>query len=155
MTAVGLDLYGVQKNILTYLTTNFPMYSFNRGSILSDETLVRVNGDVQNYFVIRFGQLLVDNNGSAMGGPRWDDYYSTFDLNCVGATDDRAANSLNFIRDRLIGLRVQGSGALTLDHGASNYAILNTSGQPSAYFASQRFRFNMNTDSVASYIPIV
>jgi hypothetical protein len=156
MTVNGIDLYGIQQNILTYLRGQFPTYTFHRGSILSDENLVRVNGKVQNYFVIRFSSLFESPsaNGS-MGGVRWDDFYGTFDLNAVGPNEDRCAQALNVVRDRLLGVRIDGSGAIRLGRGTGGYAILNLAGNPTAYFDSQRFEFNVNTNNVASFIPVV
>lgn len=152
--AGGIDLKASQDSILEYLRTTFPAYLFKRGGIPDDEILERdANGKVINYCTVRFGSIRPRPRGKSFAGPRNDDYYTTLDVNTVGPTDDEAASSLNIFVDRLIGFKPVG-GTSMIPEGVSigDITVKNSAARPTAYAASQRFTYGLNTTTPVGFM---
>lgn len=140
---MGIDLYSVQKSIKEHIETEFPGYDVIRNGALNDEGLERdESGQVKNYIVLRFGTLR--QRGAAFGGVRNSDYYSVVDVNVVSRNEDWAAQTLNVVRDDLLGWKPEGGEEMGIDTGMSEFPIRNSSNRPTAYVSSQRFRYGIN-----------
>lgn len=149
---MGFDLYSIQKDIQTYLETTFPAYQFERGGIPDDQTIIRVNGKIKPYVVLRFRPIEPRGDLGSFGGVRMDDYFSAFDLNAIAATEDSAAQVCNIMTDRLIGYQAVGATKLKPQIGVGQITIRNAENRPTAYAVSQRFTFGLNVVAPSDFI---
>jgi hypothetical protein len=151
---MGFNLYGSQESILDYLKSTFPNYQFFRGGVPDDEVLLRdENGKVINYCTLRFGSLRPRPRGKSFAGPRGDDYYTTMDVNVIAPTDDEAAQSLNIFVDRLIGFKpLDGTSVIPEGVSIGDITVKNSAAKPTAYAASQRFTYGLNTTTPTGFL---
>lgn len=141
---MGFDLYSTQESIKTYIQTQMPQFKFYRGSVPDDDAIQRVNGKLVTYFTLRYRPMQKRSRGDSFMGARSHDYYSSVDVNCVGATEGAVAEAITIVIDRLIGFTPVGGTQLTPAGGSGDFVIKNSRAQPSAYVSSQRLEFGIN-----------
>jgi len=151
---MALDLYAVQQSIKAHIQSEFTTYRVHEGGLPDDATLPRVNGKLVNYILLMWGSIQLRPGGGAVGGSRWEDYFSTVDIFMVGERENDARSGLSLVVDRLIGWRPEGGGAMDPRGGSGSLVTRNSQGNVTAYLPNQRFTFSVNTDDVAGYIPV-
>lgn len=150
---MAFDLSAIQKDITTYLTTQFPHFDFVRNVTPEDEQVPR-DGDqeVLPYFALRFGPMWARPRGKSVAGPRNDEYYSWVTVIGIGSDEDDVGSALALIVDRLIGYQPVGAARLVPDGGEADYGSRQYSVRPVLYYQSQRFEFNINQSGINSYL---
>jgi len=148
----GLNLVAVQDTITAYIKAQFPAYDVVEDEILDDNYLLKVNGKVKPYIVLRWGGLFRDTGGTSFSGVRFDQYTSAVDVNVIAPTPSQARRAMNIIMDRLIGWKPTGGGAMIPEGGSGVYVIVDDNNKPHIYLGSARLSFAINSENVGSYI---
>lgn len=148
----GLNLITLQENIFAYVSSQFPNYEIREDDIIDEEALVKANGKIKPYIVLRWGGLFRNTANANFAGVRFDEYISSVDIVVVAPTGSQARKGLNVVMDKLIGWKPNGSSPLTPFGGAGVYTINYLSGKPHVYAASGRLRFAVNGDNPGAHI---
>lgn len=147
----GLNLIPIQDNIADYIRAEFPGYELYEDTVLDDEYLLRVDGNVKPYIVLRWGGLMRSPQNASFGGVRLDEYTSNFDLNIIAPTPRQAREAMNIILDSLIGWKPDAIAPL-IPLGGGVYVQNDVNGRPHVYIASHRLEFVVNADNPGSPI---
>ena len=148
----GLNVIQTQESISAYIRSQFPGYTVYDDDIIDDQFVLKLGNKVKPYIVLNWGGLRNSATGGSFVGARHDEYYSTVDVGVVAPVAKQSREALNIITDKLIGWKPLDSSPMTLEVGAEIFGIPDNSGKPAVYFSSARFRYNINTTNVGSYI---
>lgn len=151
---MAFDLYAIQKNIKTFLETEFPGVVFFRNTTPEDEEIPRRVGsdEVDPFYILQFGPMMTRPRGKSIKGPRNDEYYSWVQIIGVGSVEDDIANHLSLVVDRLIGFKPGGGTALIPDSGSTDYGSRQYSVRPVLYYQTQRFEFNIKQNGLDGFL---
>lgn len=144
----GLDLVAVQDAILSHIETTFPAYEIKEDEVLDDEALLRIDGNVKPFIVLRWYGLNRSAVNASFGGVRWDEYNSAVDVVVVAPSPRIARRALNAVMDDLIGWVVPGGGQLIPEGGASVAASLDSDGKPHLYLAVNTLSFQVDSNAI-------
>tara|TARA_R110000822_G_scaffold92458_1_gene213277 strand:+ start:803 stop:1261 length:459 start_codon:yes stop_codon:yes gene_type:complete len=148
----GLNLVALQDTIAAHIRAEFPAYDVVEDEILDDDYLLKVNGKVKPYIVLRWGGLFRIGSGSSFAGVRFDQYNSAVDINVIAPTPSQARRAMNIITDRLIGWKPDGIASMIPEGGSGVYVVVNDNNKPHLYVGSSRLGFTVNGEDVGSYI---
>jgi hypothetical protein len=148
----GLNLVALQDIIAAHIKAEFPAYEVVQDEILDDDYLLKVDGKVKPYIVLRWSGLFRDTGNTSFAGVRFDEYTSAVDVNIVAPTPSQARRAMNIVMDRLIGWKPTGGGSMIPEGGNGVYVVVNNSGKPHLYIGSARLGFTVNGEDVGSYI---
>lgn len=149
---MAFDLYSIQKNLKTYMETEFPQYVFFRNTVPEDDSLPRQGEEVNPFFVLQYGQMYPRPRGKSVAGARNDDYYSWVQVIGMGSIEDDVANALALPVDRMIGLKLPGTTPFTPDGGSTDYGSRQYSVRPVLYYQSQRFEFGITQNGLDGHL---
>lgn len=141
------DLYTTQKSVLDYLTANlgYPVFATNYPA---EEIEPTENGVLSPYAVLRFNDATQTLGGGAVGGARWDELYTLFDVLVVAATEDDArkvAYGAGGVGDVMTGFVPTDGGEMTRNPGGQVFVAGDGSGaRPQAFIARVSFRCQVN-----------
>lgn len=144
----GLDLVAVQDEILSHITTTFPNYDIKEDEVLDDESLLKIDGNVKPFIVLRWHGLNRSVTGASFGGARWDQYNSAVDVVVVAPSPKIARRALNMIMDDLIGWTVPGGGELIPVGGEAVAPVVNYEGKPHIYLAVNTLSFQVDSNGI-------
>jgi hypothetical protein len=148
----GLDLIAVQDVIEAYIKAQFPGYTVYDEDVLDDEAILKIDGKAKPYMILVWGGLSRSTANTSFAGTRYDEYNSSLDIVIAAPNSRQARRSLNVVRDKLIGWKPTGGGAMTSIGGDATSVVNNTSGRPHVYLAACRFDFAVNSENVGAYI---
>ena len=148
----GLDLIAVQDTIEAYIKAQFPGYTVYDEDVLDDEAILKIDGKAKPYMILIWGGLSRSTANTSFAGTRYDEYNSSLDLVVAAPSSRQARRALNVVRDKLIGWKPTGGGAMTSIGGDATSVVNNTSGRPHVYLAVCRLDFAVNSENVGSYI---
>lgn len=146
----GLDLVSVQNTILAHVVSSFPNWTIKEDEVLDDEYLLKIDGNVKPFIVLRWHGLNRSLTGNSFGGVRWDEYNSAVDIVVVAPTPKQGRVGLNMVMDELIGWQVPGGSQLTPSGGAAVFPVVDYNGKPHLYLALNTLTFQVNSDGVGS-----
>lgn len=144
----GLDLVAVQEEILAQVETAFPNYEIKEDEVLDDEYLLKIDGNVKPFIVLRWHGLNRSVTGASFGGVRWDEYNSAVDVVLVAPSPKIARRALNAVMDGLIGWNVPGGGQLTPVGGASVFPVVDNDARPHIYLAVNTLSFQVDSNGI-------
>lgn len=145
----GIDLFPTQQAIKTALVDEIP-WKVVSGGVPTAETLLRVDGVLNPYVVLRFSDLMPAARGGSVGGALYDAYYSYVDALCVGQTDDEARELASLVNAKLLGRIFPNTDQIRRNFGGGMYAVESGNRLPEAFVAVTSFRFNTNVDAVGT-----
>ena len=148
----GLDLIAVQDTIEAYIKAQFPGYTVYDEDVLDDEAILKIDGKAKPYMILIWGGLSRSTANTSFAGTRYDEYNSSLDLVVAAPSSRQARRALNVVRDKLIGWKPTGGGAMTSIGGDTTSVVNNTSGRPHVYLAVCHLDFAVNSENVGSYI---
>ena len=148
----GLDLIQVQDVIEAYIKAEFPGYAVYDEDVLDDEAILKINGKAKPYMILVWGGLNRSTGNTSFAGTRFDEYNSSLDLVIAAPNSRQARRSINVVRDKLIGWKPVGGGAMTSAGGYATSVINDSAGRPHVYLASCRLEFAVNSSGVGSHI---
>ena len=148
----GLNLVALQDIIVAHVRAQFPAYDVIEDEILDDDYLLKVNGKVKPYIVLRWGGLFRNAANGSFAGVRFDEYTSAVDVNIIAPTPSQARRAMNIVMDNLIGWKPTGGGAMIPEGGSGVYVVVNDNNKPHLYIGSSRLSFTVNGEDVGSYI---
>ena len=148
----GLNIIPTQDSITSYIREEFSGYEVYEVDVVDDSTIIKKDGFVKPYIVLRYGGLRDSGNAGSFVGARHDEYYSTVDVIVVAQNSRQARISLNIIVDKLVGWKPVYSTPMYIDGGMDVWGSSSGSGAPVVYMASSRLRYNVNTTSVGQPI---
>lgn len=148
----GLNLITVQDIIEAYIKAQFPGYAVYDDDVLDDEAILKIDGKAKPYIILVWGGLNRSTANTSFAGTRYDEYNSSLDVIVAAPNGRQARRSINVIRDKLIGWKPTGGGAMTSAGGAATSVVNNSAGRPHVYLASCRLEFAVNSEDVGSYI---
>jgi len=148
----GLNLVAVQDIIAAHIRAEFPNYELHEDDVIDDEYMLKNNGKVKPYIVLRWGGLNRSRANASFAGVRFDEYTSSVDIMVVSPTGSQSRRGLNVILDKLIGWKPTGGGAMTPFGGSGLYTVNDNSGKPHVYVATGRLEFAVNSEDVGAYI---
>lgn len=145
----GIDIFPAQQAIKAYVTAEVP-WQVVSGGVPTADTLLRVEGLLNPYVVLRFSDLMPAARGGSVAGASHDEYYSYVDALCVGETDDDARELTSLVNAKLLGRSFPNTTQLSRNFGGGLYAVESGNRLPEAYVAVTSFRFNTNVDGVGT-----
>ena len=148
----GLNLVALQDIIAAHVRAEFPAYDVIEDEILDDDYLLKVNGKVKPYIVLRWGGLFRDTGATSFAGVRFDEYTSAVDVNVIAPTPSQARRAMNIVMDKLIGWKPTGGGSMIPEGGGGVYVVVNDNNKPHLYIGSSRLVFTVNGEGVGSHI---
>lgn len=148
----GLNLITLQETIAAHIRAEFPNYEVREDDIIDDDALLKSDGKIKPYIVLRWGGLFRNAANANFGGVRLDEYVSSVDVVVVAANGSQARKGLNVVLDKLIGWKPAGSSPLTPFGGAGVYTVNTGAGRPHVYGASGRLRFAINGEDPGANI---
>lgn len=148
----GLDLITVQDTIEAYIKQQFPGYAIYEDDVLDDEAILKIDGKAKPYMILVWGGLDRNTAATSFAGVRHDEYSSSVDIVIAAPNSRQARRSLNVVRDKLIGWKPTGGGAMTPFGGFATAVVNNSAGRPHVYLASCRLEFAVNSENVGQYI---
>ena len=144
----GLNLVAVQDEILSHITTTFPNYDIKEDEVLDDESLLKIDGNVKPFIVLRWHGLNRSVTGASFGGARWDQYNSAVDIVIVAPSPKIARRALNMVMDDLIGWVVPGGGELIPVGGEAVAPVVDYEGRPHIYLAVNTLSFQVDSNGI-------
>lgn len=144
----GLNLVAVQNAILNHIETSFPNWDIREDEVLDDEYLLKIDGNVKPFIVLRWHGLNRSLTGASFGGARWDQYNSAVDIVVVAPTPKQGRIGLNMIMDDLIGWVVPGGGELLPTGGAAVFPVVDYEGKPHIYLAVNTLSFQVDSNGI-------
>lgn len=144
----GLNLVAVQDEILSHITATFPNYDIKEDEVLDDESLLKIDGNVKPFIVLRWHGLNRSVTGASFGGARWDQYNSAVDIVVVAPSPKIARRALNMVMDDLIGWTVPGGGELIPVGGEAVAPVVNYEGKPHIYLAVNTLSFQVDSNGI-------
>lgn len=144
----GLNLVAVQEEILSHIETTFPNYEIKEDEVLDDEYLLKIDGNVKPFIVLRWHGLNRSATGASFGGTRWDQYNSAVDIVVIGPSPKIARRALNLVMDGLIGWNVPGGGELTPIGGSAVAPVVDYEGKPHIYLAVNTLSFQVDSNGI-------
>jgi hypothetical protein len=148
----GLNLVALQDIIAAHIKAEFPAYEVIEDEILDDDYLLKVNGKIKPYIVLRWSGLFRDAGATSFAGVRYDEYNSSVDINAIAPTPSQARRAMNIVMDKLIGWKPTGGGAMIPEGGGDVYVVVGDNNKPHLYIGSARLGFTVNGEDVGSYI---
>lgn len=148
----GLNLSIPQGAITDYVKEHFPNYVVYENDVLDDDFILKIDGKAKPYIVLRYGGIIAAPTGGSFMGARYDEYFSTVDVNVVAPTPKQSSLACNIVIDRLLGWKPTGGSALTISGGSANFAVRNANGVPHAYLSSVRMDYAINSEDPGAYI---
>jgi hypothetical protein len=150
---MGISLVPIQDAIEAELARVLPDTPIYPDSPLDEVSLVRTaEGQLLPYITPQYGSIRRSPVGRSLASTRWDEYYSVVDVCCIAPEGRMARQMLDVAADTLIGFKPTGSGEMTIEGLPDNFVLVNNAGRPSAFVASVRFKFPVNTDDVGSHL---
>jgi len=146
----GLDLIAVQDSILAHIETTFPNYEVREDEVLDDEYLLKIDGNVKPFIVLRWHGLNRSSTGASFRGARFDEYNSAVDIVMVCPEPKIGRRALNLVMDGLIGWQVPGGSQLTPTGGAAVFPVVDYDAKPHIYLATNTLSFQVNSDGVGT-----
>jgi len=146
----GLDLVSVQDAILAHVTSSFPAWSVKEDEVLDDEYLLKINGNVKPFIVLRWHGLNRSVTANSFAGVRFDEYNSAVDIVVISPTPKQGRMGLNMVMDTLIGWQVPGGSQLTPSGGASVFPVVDYDGKPHLFLAINTLTFQVNSTDVGA-----
>lgn len=143
----GLNLVGIQSQILSYIESEFPDYDVYEDYILNEQELQKVDNRVKPYIVIAWGGLDRLGGNAAISGVRQDEYESSFDIGVIAPTPKQCRYALNIIVDNLVGYSFDDVAYLTPGQSSSVFVVSDRNGVPHLYMAMAEFTFPVNYDN--------
>ena len=144
----GLDLIAVQDSILAHIQSSFPNYEIKEDEVLDDEYLLKIDGNVKPFIVLRWHGLNRSATGASFSGVRFDQYNSAVDIVVVSPEPKIGRRALNMIMDTLIGWKVGGGGELIPTGGASVFPVVDYDGKPHIYLAVNTLSFQVDSNGI-------
>lgn len=145
----GIDVYPSQQAIKAALTVEIP-WRVVSGGVPTAESLLRHEGVLDPYVVLRFSDLMPSARGGSVAGALYDDYYSFVDALCVAETDDEARELASLVNARLLGRTFPNTGQIRRNFGGGIYAVESGNRLPEAYVAVTSFQFSTNVEAVGT-----
>jgi hypothetical protein len=146
----GLDVVAVQDAIYDHILATFSNYEIKEDFFLDDESLLKINGLVKPFIVLRWHGLVRSPVNTSFAGVRYDEYSSAVDIVTVAAKPRDARRALNYVMDELIGWEVPGGSQLTPEGGESVFPVLDSNARPHIYLAINTLSFQVNSTAVGS-----
>lgn len=145
----GLSILSIQDNITNYLRTVM-QEEVHEDAILDDANLIKKNGVLYPYIVLRYGPLRRKTQAFSVAGARYDDYYSTVDVATVAPTGRIARQVMDIAVGRyLVGYKPEGGQEVTVEGGGSaEFVVTNSENKPSAYVSTIRMVFGVNQTGI-------
>jgi hypothetical protein len=148
----GLDLVAVQDIIEAHIRAEFSGYDIYDDDVLDDEAILKIDGKAKPYIILVWGGLNRSATNTSFVGTRYDEYNSSLDVVIAAPNSRQARRSLNVVRDKLIGWKPTGGGAMTSAGGYATSVVNNSAGRPHVYLATSRLEFAVNSEDVGAYI---
>lgn len=150
---MGLSLVDIQDAIEAELHRVMPNTPIYPDSPLDEESLVRTaEGQLFPYIAPQYGSIRRSAVGHSLASTRYDEYYSVVDVCCVAPFGRAARQMLDVCADTLIGFKPTNSGEMTIEGLPDNFVLVSNAGRPSAFIASVRFKFPVNTANVGDHL---
>lgn len=146
----GLDLVAVQNVILAHVTSSFPNWTIKEDEVLDDEYLLKIDGNVKPFIVLRWHGLNRSATGASFAGARFDEYNSAVDIVVIAPTPKQGRIGLNMVMDTLIGWPVPGGSQLVPSGGSSVFPVVDYDGKPHIYLAVNTLTFQVNSTDVGA-----
>lgn len=121
-----------------------------RGSVPTAETLLRKDGQIVPYCVVRFSTPGRSYAGNGFGGARHDSFFSFCDVMCVAQNDEIAGDVSGLVLDKLIGYRPVNASQMTPRAAPGQFSVLDSADKPQAEISIASFQFNYNFSDVAN-----
>lgn len=128
-----LNLVGIQDQVFEALDNAIPQPLYEQG-IPDADTIKKVNGKVQPYVALQFGDLQDRLRGKGFVGVRNDDYELPIYIQVVAADPDKARKIASGpVLDAMLGLSFDWTGEVRKRSGGGMWPVTNSNGATEAY----------------------
>lgn len=130
---MALNLVDVQDEILDYFESKVPYPVVEQG-IPDADTVRKVNGKIEPYVAIQFGDLQRRNDGQTFAGVRTFDYDLPIYTQVCSANARQARQiASGVILETLLGLEFEWTGEIRKKPGGGMFPLTNSNGATEAY----------------------
>lgn len=128
-----LNLVEIQDYIFNHLESTLPQPLYEQG-IPDAQTVRKVNGKVQPYVALQFGDLQERASGRGFSGVRFNDYDLPIYIQVVAA-DPKVARKIasDSVLDAMLGLQTDWTDQVRKRPGGGMWPITNSNGATEAY----------------------
>lgn len=148
----GLNIATTQDSISAYIREQFPNYVVYDDIVLDDDFVIKQGNKVKPYIVLQYGGLNPTNINGSFTSVRRNEYYSTVDVSVVASTPKQAKRGLLAVLDTILGWVPVDSTQLEISSSLDIWGVQDNSGAILTYMASVRFKYQVNTTNIGSYI---
>ena len=153
----GFNIVLTQDSITAYLKEVFPNTTIYEDGLPDDVQTVLASPQqaLKPYIVLAYSNLnpVGTSAGRSMGGPRWDDYFTTVDIDTIAPTGRMSRLLMQAVLDTLTGWAPTDSTEMTIYEKVRNYVYEENGTLPTTFQSSVRMRHGANTTGVSSPIP--
>lgn len=148
----GLDLYGYQEAITAEVKRLYPAYMVLEDTVEDERAIMRdFNGQMEEYIILRYGPMMPKRRGKSIKGAMYDEYYGTVDVMAIASKGNMARRLSTAVMLDLMQFKPDGTSALVLQDDGGMFAafvVSSNEARPTRSIASQRLRFNVNTNNI-------
>lgn len=141
---MAVNFYAQQQIILAQFQSQLAQEVIS-GGVPDSDSLLRTNGLLVPYVVIRFSTPRPVAADRSFGGARRDGTTSFLDALCIGPTDDVSRQVAGNLIDKTLGYKSADMGELISAPGAGTFVVLDAASKPQAYITTVPFSYSGNT----------
>lgn len=151
----GLDLVGYQDAITARVTELYGAnYDIVEDTNDDSAALTRtLEGKMGSYIILRYGPKLPSRRGKSLAGARHDGYYATVDIMAITSKGRKSRALCDAVTNDLIGWAPDGVSPMSIQDDGGMFAafvVQSNEARPTRNIASQRMRFNVNTNNIGT-----
>lgn len=152
----GFNAVTTQDSITAHMKTVFVNTPIFEDGLPDDaEPVVGAGAQLTPYIILAYGPMrpIGGAAGRGFGGPRWDDYFATVDVDVFAPTGKMCRQLLQSVLDTLVGWTPVDSNPISMEPNIRNFVYGDTNTLPTSFQCSARLHYALNTTGIGQPIP--